>query len=451
MDGSITTFVRSLIVEYISNMESMGMLVKLVGGEEEEGALQVGFRSAGASIWTLAFTSLLALGIAGFVAYCYAPYWAVRKVPGPPSTFLLGHLPLMAKHGPDVFAVLANTYGPIFRFHMGRQPLVIVADAELCREVGIKKFKSMPNRSLPSAISGSPLHLKGLFSTRDSRWSAMRNTLVSLYQPSNLANLIPVMQSYVDSASRRVSAAAREDQDIPASDLFLKMATDVIGQTAFGSNFGLLEEEEGADHKQTNGSDHDVSSSFIKLHIYATTSIKMDLNASFSIILGLLIPMLQEPFRQILKRIPGTADRKIDQTNKRLSKKVEEMVAKKEQEMGRGSKDIVSAILRARESDGATRGLFTSDYVSSLAYEHLLAGSTTTSFTLSCLVYLVSKHPEVEKKLLAEIDGFGSHDLVPNADDLQHKFPYLDQASDKGDAKVLYSFAIGGERNIAAS
>lgn len=409
-------------------MERVGMMMKLGGGGGEEEVLPVGFPSAGASISTLVFTSLLALGMAGFIGYCYAPYWAVRRVPGPPSTFLLGHLPLMAKHGPDVFAVLAKTYGPIFRFHMGRQPLVIVADAELCREVGIKKFKSMPNRSLPSAISGSPLHLKGLFSTRDSRWSAMRNTLVSLYQPSNLASLIPAMQSYIESTSRQVSAAAREDQDIPASDLFLKMATDVIGQTAFGSNFGLLEEEE-ADHKLTKRTDHDVSSSLIKLHIYATTSIKMDLTASFSIILGLLIPMLQEPFRQILKRIPGTADRKIDQTNRRLSEKVEEMVAKKEQEMERGAmdKDIISAILRARESDGAMRGLFTSDYVSSLAYEHLLAGSTTTSFTLSCLLYLVSKHPEVEKKLLEEIDRFGSHDLIPNAEDLQHKFPYLDQ------------------------
>jgi len=85
--------------------------------------------------------------------------------------------------------------------------------------------------------------------------------------------------------------------------------------------------------------------------------------------------------------------------------------------------------LRAKESDGAMRDLFTSDYISSLAYEHLLAGSATTSFTLSSLIYLVSKHPEVETKLLNEIDGFGPHDLVPNADDLQYKFPYLDQVS----------------------
>lgn len=365
---------------------------------------------------TLLYTSLVLL-VSSFMVYLYTPYWRVRRVPGPPATFLLGHLPLMAKHGPDLFTMLANKYGPIFRFHMGRQPLVIVADAELCKEVGIKKFKSVTNRSIPSPISGSPLHQKGLFFTKDSRWSAMRNTVISLYQPSHLASLIPTMQSYIDSTTLHFS---KEEEDIAFSDLTLKMATDIIGQAAFGVKFGLVENTEPSRKE-------DEVSSFVKLHIHSTTSLKMDLTGSFSIILGLLIPFLQEPFRQLLKRLPWTADSKIDQTNQKLARKVEEIVRMKANEKENDCKDFVSAILKAKESDSSVKELFTSDYISSLAYEHLLAGSATTSFTLSCLIYLVSMHSEVEKKLVEEIDGFGSIDLLPDAKDLQHKFPYLEQ------------------------
>ncbi|GJM93434.1 hypothetical protein PR202_ga09990 [Eleusine coracana subsp. coracana] len=91
-------------------------------------------------------------------------------------------------------------------------------------------------------------------------------------------------------------------------------------------------------------------------------------------------------------------------------------------------KDFLSVVLAARESDAFTRELLTPDYLSALTYEHLLAGSATTAFTLSSVVYLVAKHPEVEKKLLQEVDAFGPRDRLPTADDLQTKFPYLDQA-----------------------
>lgn len=75
-----------------------------------------------------------------------------------------------------------------------------------------------------------------------------------------------------------------------------------------------------------------------------------------------------------------------------------------------------------------SKNVFTQDYISAVTYEHLLAGSATTAFTLSSAVYLVAGHPEVEKKLLAEIDGFGPPDQMPTANDLQKKFPYLEQA-----------------------
>ncbi|KAK7283194.1 hypothetical protein RIF29_12565 [Crotalaria pallida] len=378
------------------------------------------------------FFTLVAL-IVGILGYLYRPYWGVRKVPGPPTLPLVGHLPLLAKYGPDVFSVLAKQYGPIYRFHMGRQPLIIIADAELCKEAGIKKFKDIPNRSIPSPISASPLHQKGLFFTRDSQWSSMRNTIISVYQPSYLSSLVPTMQSFIESATQNLDS---QQEDITFSNLSLRLATDVIGQAAFGVNFGFSNPHSVCDSIKSGnnnvgddaaGAAGNAVTDFINQHIYSTTQLKMDLSGSFSIILGLLVPILQEPFRQILKRIPGTMDWKIDRTNQKLSGRLNEIVEKRRKDRNRGSKDFLSLILNATESKTVSEKVFSPDYISAVTYEHLLAGSATTSFTLSSIIYLVAGHPEVEKRLLEEIDRFGPKDQIPTSQDLNDKFPYLDQ------------------------
>ncbi|TQD85493.1 hypothetical protein C1H46_028960 [Malus baccata] len=388
--------------------------------EEEENLQKIGGMEVlfATSVWLIStiFTGLAILG--GILGYLYGPYWGVRRVPGPPTIPLLGHLPLLAKYGPDVFSVLAEQYGPIFRFHMGRQPLIIVADAELCREVGIKKFKDIPNRSIPAPISASPLHQKGLFFTRDARWSTMRNTILSVYQPAHLASLVPTMQSFIESATEKLHSS--KEEEITFSTLSLGLATDVLGQAAFGVNFGLSNTHSIGTSIKGEDNDDEVSD-FINQHIYSTTQLKMDLSGSLSIILGLLVPILQEPFRQIFKRIPGTMDWKVERTNRKLSGRLDDIVAKRMKDRERGSKDFLSVIMNAMESEAVSKNVFTPDYISAVTYEHLLAGSATTAFTLSSIVYLVAGHPEVEKKLLAEIDGFGPPDQMPTAHDLQHK------------------------------
>ncbi|KAF0916790.1 hypothetical protein E2562_011621 [Oryza meyeriana var. granulata] len=60
--------------------------------------------------------SLVAMAVGLLVVtYLYEPYRKVRHVPGPTPLPLLGHLHLLAIHGPDVFSVLAKKHGPVFR------------------------------------------------------------------------------------------------------------------------------------------------------------------------------------------------------------------------------------------------------------------------------------------------------------------------------------------------
>ncbi|TVT98917.1 hypothetical protein EJB05_55730, partial [Eragrostis curvula] len=271
---------------------------------------------------------------------------------------------------------------------------------------------------------------------RDSRWSSMRNIIVSIYQPSHLAGLIPTMESYIERAATNLNGG----EEITFSKLAPSLSTDIIGQAAFGVDFGLSREPasrhgdgKGIAHADNGGTATKLSSDFINMHIYSTTSLKMDLSGSFSIIVGMLVPFLRKPLRQLLLRVPGSADRQITRVNNELSRLMDAIVAERvaareHAPASQQQKDFLSVVLAARNKDESTRELLTPDYLSALTYEHLLAGSATTAFTLSSVIYLVAKHPEVEEKLLREIDAFGPRDRVPTADDLKTKFPYLDQA-----------------------
>lgn len=86
------------------------------------------------------FTVLALIG--GLLGYLYGPYWGVRKVPGPPSLPLVGHLPLLAQYGPDVFSVLAKQYGPIYRLVKFTLHVLLLID---CKKRGTSLVVGRPD------------------------------------------------------------------------------------------------------------------------------------------------------------------------------------------------------------------------------------------------------------------------------------------------------------------
>jgi carlactone C-19 oxidase len=253
----------------------------------------------------------------------------------------------------------------------------------------------------------------------------MRNAIIPLYQPAHLASLIPTMRSYASSLLLNISNAEKEEY-IRFSDLVLRMSIDIIGKTAFGFEFGLLDQFSNQGNTEEIERDNDITN-FLKEYRLTLQYLKMDLSSSFSTILGLFVSTsLQKIFKKVLKKVPGTMDFKIEQNEKKLCQRIDALIARRTREKNREAVDFLAALLNARES-GVSKDLFADNYLRALTLEHLIAGTKTTSFTICSTVYLVSKHSEVEKKLIQEIDCFGPHDSVPTAEDLQNRFPYLDQ------------------------
>ncbi|GLJ24938.1 hypothetical protein SUGI_0477200 [Cryptomeria japonica] len=318
----------------------------------------------GNSSWTSVLLICFAGAITGLYVYSRIPTWKLPNLPSPPESWLFGHLPLFAKEGTDVFIDLARKYGPIYRFNFGRQPLVIVADADLCREVGVKKFKSFPNRSIPMSMSASPLHVKGLFMTKDTRWSSMRGAVQALYQPSHIASEVPLMERTICILKEYLSTKD-EKEDINFSELLGKVASDIIGEAAFGERFNLTPSTtpQPVEFQVTE---------FVKELVYSI-SLRLDLSGTFSTIVGFLFPILQTPVREILARIPGTREWKDEQCNHKVMDRLNGFVAKRSMDLELQSrKDFLSSLLNARESSKAAKDLFSPDHINALAYEHLL-------------------------------------------------------------------------------
>ncbi|KAG6552997.1 hypothetical protein Mapa_005334 [Marchantia paleacea] len=369
------------------------------------------------------WTGVGALGSLVFMVvimvYYFYPTWKVRHIPVPPYTWFLGHIPLLTKHQALCWTMLAKDYGPMYRFHVGRQPMVMVTDAELCRQVGLKLFKQVPNRSNPAMIEGSSVLKKALFFSRDEQWSGMKSILQPLFHSDKMNNYTPIMTQIVDELLERLRSV-KEGEDVNISRLFQRLTLDVIGEVAFGIKFGLVLETPGPDEW------------LVQTTVKSIDALRMDAGAGvpLSTIVGTFFPILQKPFRSLLRMIPGTPEWVADGSDHALKLRLRQIQQEREELMRRNGSvsrvDSLSLLLNSSKLNKQNGKLLTQDYIGALTYELTLVGSETSSVTLSMLTYLLALHPECERKMLAEIDAFGPRDLPITTEDLETKFPYVD-------------------------
>ncbi|WP_308258395.1 cytochrome P450 [Saccharothrix obliqua] len=104
-------------------------------------------------------------------------------------------------------------------------------------------------------------------------------------------------------------------------------------------------------------------------------------------------------------RLPLPVNRRFDRARVRMRRTVDQLVATRRATGGdRG--DLLSALLAAHdaESTGDERTLSDEEIVNQVMTFHL-AGSETTATTLTWALHLVATHPDVERRLHAEVDA----------------------------------------------
>ncbi|KAF3024104.1 hypothetical protein E8E14_002621 [Neopestalotiopsis sp. 37M] len=283
---------------------------------------------------------------------------------------------------------LHEKYGPIVRISPTEASF---QDVNTTREMYRVKGEYLKGAFYDKLANGQV----SVFTTRDTGiHKRQRRLLSSEMSESSLQKHLPVVETKVRLAIQRMQEEMQQRNTTDVFHWFLSMATDVIGELSFGRSFDMLE---------TGG-----KSDYIKnLQDVARVG---GILSTFPMLVKLTrfvpIPFISEATEK-RRRIRGYADESI-QRHQRI---VEEQ-----------GDDAKPTLLSKLYNLAGTEKLTFAE-VSDNASAYIIAGSDTTANTLTYLVWLVCRHPDIKARLLAELaalpDGFAYDDVKT--------LPYMNQ------------------------
>lgn len=180
-------------------------------------------------------------------------YWAWKRrrsltllkrhgIPGPKADFFFGNM--LHVQNKNVIAInkWIKEYGKVIGiFEVG--PTVVIADADLARQIQIKDFPLFPHRRIlldEGGFDANPKYEVSIIAHEISpqRWKEQRALITSAFTSSKIRASVPLVREGLDVLMENIqSEAGKGDFDI--YDLFQRLTMDTIGRSAFGTNLNV--------------------------------------------------------------------------------------------------------------------------------------------------------------------------------------------------------------------
>ncbi|XP_071478584.1 cytochrome P450 3A24-like [Diadema antillarum] len=390
--------------------------------------------------YSMSLTWLLVLTIAFLVVvfllydtWCHT-YWRRKGVVYHPALPIIGSLEF-SMGVPEVFTFLAKKYGRVYGVYAPRIPMLVVGDPDMLRLIMVKNFSNFHNR-LDFALNNRELR-QALPSLEDERWREVRNLLTPTFSAAKMRQMSNLVNKAADKLMEHIGSQQEKDGYIECKSVFGSFVMDVIGSCAFGLDVD----------SQANPKDPFVA--------HARRAFTFDAKSPL-VALSSLFPALGEIFNflGIVRFIPKDvvaffADitkktvalrKSAPQSNKGKSVDfLQLMIDAQSSDKGKvtetkdeGDKDDIHAdIERHHDVDFHTKTLsknvqLTDTELVGQAIIFFTAGYETTNTLLGFVFYLLSTHPEIQEKLIEEVD-----EMTPSRDSVGYTsiatMPYLDQ------------------------
>ncbi|XP_059171881.1 cytochrome P450 3A21-like [Physella acuta] len=340
-------------------------------------------------------------------ATSYHGVWERAGIPGPKPLPFLDHMLEFRRHGVEqTINKWFKTYGKnvgVYGLHPHRATL-ITKDLELAKQVLVKDFDNFVTRYRPRSSKGS--FVDGISSTTDDRWRRHRHVTSPMFTGVKMKVMLQHIKASAETLTELIRQCVSKGELISVKLVASKFSTEVIARVGFGVQTHAVSKEE---------------SEFAH---YARTFVNVS-NDGFNKCIDLINHFVPHVLSLMMKVFPRTDFVNIDSDNYFKTIVTSTIKQRKEEKIKTHAgkvRDMLDLLLETevakddpRLNDPQSKALSKDEIVGNSTML-ILAGVETVSSALQGILYCLALNPDVQLKVLEEIDQ-----VIPDGEDLEYE------------------------------
>ncbi|NXU86524.1 CP3A9 protein, partial [Xiphorhynchus elegans] len=349
------------------------------------------------------------------------PFGVFKKlgIPGPRPLPFFGTCLEYRKGFLEFDSACFKKYGKVWGIYDGRQPVLAVTDPQIIKSVLVKDCYSTFTNRRHVDLAGVLTNAVSL--AEDEQWKRLRTVLSPTFTSGKLKEMFPIMKHYGEVLVKNVQKQVEKDNTLAVKDIFGSYSMDVVTSTSFGVNIDSMNNPKDPFVREMK--------KLVKFDFFDPLFI-------LSFVFPFVTPLLA---KMNFNFFPSDA---VDFFMRSIARIKQE----REKETHKGRVDFLQLMIESQNSsshenkDGNHSNKALTDIeVLAQAFIFIFAGYEPTSNTLCYLAYELALHPDVQQKVLEEINT-----VLPNKAPLTYdaimKLEYLDMTV----SETLRIYPIGG-------
>ena len=315
-------------------------------------------------------------------------------------------IPFFTSPWTEIYDKWAQQYGPVFGIYEKTKPALVITDAELVKEIMIKKFDLFSdNREL----GGHKLTKLWLLARRGVEWRLSRAIISPSFTASKMKAMFPLMEQSFELLDEELAKLARANKPVYMKEMYEKLTSTVIARCAFATEINPFSNPESPVLKNLSKfmdfGLRPIVPFFLPNWLLDWIGYTMPQKQPLIYLSTLCQSVVQQ------RRANGSKGNYPDLLQLLMDAKIESSPVK-ESVPDHESHHSVEDQLKVKPEMCAESGVLNEDEIVANAILFFTAGFESVATTLNFATYFLAKYPEVQEKLYKEIKNtFGDNEI----------------------------------------